>query len=80
MSDEVTVSPVEVGAIAFEDDAGAVRIFVCNMLDVARHVLVEFRGHTARLEMPKGEMREVQLMGRPTERKARAAKLDVVPA
>jgi hypothetical protein len=30
--------------------------------------------------MEAGELREVQLIGRPTERKARAAKLDVVPA
>ncbi len=80
VSDEVTISPVEVGAIAFEDEHGAVRIFVCNMLDRERDVLVEFRGHTARLEMEAGELREVQLIGRPTERRARAAKLDVVPA
>ena len=40
--------------------------------------LVEFRGHTARVQMEAGEMREVQLIGRPTERRARAAKLDVV--
>src|SRR5580700_1426869 len=80
ISDEVTISPVEVGAIGFEDEKGAVRIFVCNMLDRARPVQVEFRGHTARVEMEVGEMREVQMIGRPTERRARAAKLDVVPA
>lgn len=80
VSDEVTISPVEVGAIAFEDEQGAVRIFVCNMNDCERNVLVEFRGHTARLEIAAGELREVQLIGRPTERRARAAKLDVVPA
>jgi hypothetical protein len=80
VSDEVTISPVEVGAIGFEDEHGAVRIFVCNMLDRARPVLVEFRGHTARVQMEAGEMREVQMIGRPTERRARAAKLDVVPA
>ena len=33
VSDEVTTSPVEVGAIAFEDDDGAVRIFLGNHLD-----------------------------------------------
>ena len=80
VSDEVTISPVEIGAIAFEDDHGAVRIFVCNMLDRARPALVEFRGHTVRIQMELGELREVQLIGRPTERRARAAKLDVVPA
>jgi hypothetical protein len=79
VSDEVTLSPVEVGAVAFEDENGAVRIFVCNMLDLARNVLVEFRGSTVRVDMSPGELREVQLMGKPTDRKARAAKLDVVP-
>jgi len=74
----VTTSPVEVGAVAFEDDNGAVRIFLCNMLDRQRNVLVEFRGHTARVEMPAGDLREVHFIGKPTDRRARAAKLDVV--
>jgi len=78
VSDEVTTSPVEVGAVAFEDDNGAVRIFLCNMLDRQRNVLVEFRGHTARVEMPAGDLREVHFIGKPTDRRARAAKLDVV--
>jgi glycogen debranching enzyme len=80
VSNEVTLSPVEVGALAFEDEEGAVRIFVCNMMDIARNVLVEFRGHTTRIDMVAGEMREVQMMGKPTERRAHAARLDVVPA
>ncbi|MEO7202939.1 MAG: amylo-alpha-1,6-glucosidase [Candidatus Tumulicola sp.] len=79
VSDEVTTSPVEVGAVAFEDEEGAVRIFVCNMLDAARNVSLEFRGSTARIDMVAGELREVHLHGRPSDRKARAAKLDVVP-
>jgi hypothetical protein len=78
VSDEVTISPVEVGAIAFEDDAGAVRIFVGNLLDRARDVLLEFRGHTARVTMAAGELREVHLIGKPSDRRARAAKLDVI--
>jgi hypothetical protein len=78
VSDEVTVSPVEVGAIAFEDEHGAVRIFVCNHLDKTRNVLVEFRGHTARIDMARGECREVHLIGKPSDRRARAAKLDAV--
>jgi hypothetical protein len=78
VSDEVTSSPVEVGAIAFEDDEGAVRIFVGNHLDRSRNVLIEFRGHTARVDMAAGELREVHLIGKPSDRKARAAKLDVV--
>jgi hypothetical protein len=49
-----------------------------NLLDRARNVLLEFRGHTARLEMPPGELREVHLIGKPSDRRARAAKLDVV--
>jgi hypothetical protein len=78
VSDETATSPVDVGAIAFEDDAGAVRIFVLNQLDRARNVLLEFRGHTVRVEMAPGELREVHLLGKPADRRARAAKLDVV--
>jgi hypothetical protein len=79
VSDEAMISPVEVGAVAFEDDAGAVRIFLGNHLDRARNVLVEFRGHTTRVEMAPGDLREVHLIGRPSDRRAHAAKLDVVP-
>jgi hypothetical protein len=78
VSDEVTTSPVEVGAIAFEDEAGAVRIFLGNHLDRARDVLIEFRGHTARVDMAPGDLREVHLIGKPSDRRAKAAKLDVV--
>ena len=56
------------GAIAFEDDEGAVRIFVGNHLDRARNVLIEFRGHTARVDMAAGELREVHLIGKPSDR------------
>jgi hypothetical protein len=79
VSDEVTTSPVEVGAIAFEDEQDAVRIFLGNHLDKARNVLVEFRGQTARVDMAPGELRELHLIGKPSDRRARAAKLDVVP-
>ncbi|MFY9665294.1 MAG: amylo-alpha-1,6-glucosidase [Candidatus Cybelea sp.] len=79
VSDEIATSPVEVGAIAFEDEAGAVRIFLLNQLDQARNVLLEFRGHTVRVAMAAGELREVHLIGKPSFRRARAAKLDVVP-
>jgi len=78
VSDEVTTSPVEVGAVAFEDPNGAVRIFLCNLNDCARDVTVEFRGYTAKLELDAGALREVHLMGTPTERRARAARLDIV--
>ncbi len=78
VSDEVTTSPVEVGAIAFEDPNGAARIFLCNLNDRARDVSVEFRGHVARVDLDAGELGEVHFMGTPTERRARAARLDVV--
>ncbi|MBV8149696.1 MAG: hypothetical protein JO092_11430, partial [Candidatus Eremiobacteraeota bacterium] len=78
VSDEVTTSPVEVGAIAFEDETGAPRIFLCNQLDGSRNVMVEFRGHTARVDMAPGELRELHLTGKPNDRRARAAKLDIV--
>ena len=80
VSEEVTISPVEVGAVGFEDESGAVRIFLCNMNDRERDVLVEFRGHTARLDMAAGELREVNMIGKPKDRRARATRLDVVPA
>jgi len=78
VSDEATTSPVEVGAIAFEDDKGAVRIFLCNDLAQSRNVMIEFRGSSTRVDMMPGELREVHLMGTPSDRRARAAKLDVV--
>ncbi len=61
VSEDVVVSPVEVGAIAFEDERGAVRIFACNLLDRERNVLVEFRGRTTRIVMKPGELREVRV-------------------
>jgi glycogen debranching enzyme len=78
VSDEVVTSPVEVGAVAFEDERGAVRIFAGNMLDASRPVLIEFRGHTSRLDLAAGELGEVQLMGKAQERRARATKPDAV--
>ena len=78
VSDEVTMSPAEVGAVAFED-AGSVRIFVCNANDAPRSVLVEFRGSVARIEVAAGELREVTVSGKPRDRRARAAPIDAVP-
>jgi glycogen debranching enzyme len=80
VSDELTISPVEVGAVAFEDEKGAVRIFLGNMLDRARNVEVEFRGSTVRVDMGPGDLRELHMIGKPSDRKARAAKLDIIPA
>ncbi len=76
---EVTTSPVEVAAIAFEDDQGAVRVFLCNLLDQARHVSVEFRGFTERVALEAGELHELHLLGKPADRKTRAAARDVAP-
>lgn len=77
VSDEVTTSPVEVAAIAFEDEAGAVRVFLCNTLDQARTVSVEFRGMTDRSALAAGELCELHLVGKPADRRARAAARDV---
>jgi mannosylglycerate hydrolase MGH1-like protein len=79
VSGEVTTSPVEVAAIAFEDEQGAVRVFLCNLQDQARHVSVEFRGFTERVALEAGELHELHLLGKPADRKARAAARDVAP-
>jgi len=77
VSDEVVTSPVEVGAIAFEDEAGSVRLFLCNLHDLPRQVELEFRGHTSRVKMLPGELREVQLIGTAHDQTARKAKRDI---
>ncbi len=79
VSDEVTTSPVEVAAVAFEDEEGAVRVFVCNLNDQARNVSVDFRGVTKRVALEPGELHELHLVGKPAERQARAAARDVAP-
>jgi hypothetical protein len=70
VSDEVMTSPIEVGAVAFEDDGGAVRAFVCNLQDAAREVTLEFRGITVRRQVAAGGLVEVTLVGRPAGRAA----------
>ena len=79
VSEEVTTSPVEVGAVAFEDEAGAVRLFLCNLNDRSREVTVEFRGMSEKTHVRPGEMRELHLLGKPVDRLARAAARDVSP-
>jgi hypothetical protein len=79
VSDEVTTSPVEVGAVAFEDDSGAVRVFLCNHNDALRNVSIEFRGMTARVRLEAGDLREIHLVGKPADKRARAASRDVPP-
>lgn len=61
MSEEVTTSPVEVAAIAFEADQGGVRIFLCNWNDRVRNVSIEFRGATYRRKMYAGDLLEIAL-------------------
>jgi hypothetical protein len=65
VSDEATVSPVDVAAIAFEDAAGAVRLFIGNQEDHARNVGIEFRGRTVRRAVAAGALLELTLGGTP---------------
>jgi hypothetical protein len=67
VSDEVATSPVEVGAIAFEDDRGAVRVFLCNHEDRERVVSVEFRGITRRRRIAAGALSELVIAGEPLD-------------
>jgi hypothetical protein len=64
VSAEATVSPVDVVAIAFEDEHG-VRLFLGNTDDQSRNVAVEFRGRTVRRHLPAGDLVELELVGRP---------------
>jgi hypothetical protein len=83
IGDEVTTSPIEVGAVAFEDEEGSVRVFLCNLNDAARLVSVEFRGRTIRRRLAAGELLEVALSGTPRDREALPAVADLpglVPA
>jgi hypothetical protein len=65
VSDEATVSPVDVAAIVFDDGAGGVRLFACNQLDRARNVAIEFRGRMIRRRIEAGAMLEVVVSGEP---------------
>lgn len=79
VSDEVITSPVEVGAVAFEDDEGAVRVFACNLNDQARSASIEFRGISEKVHLRPGEMSELHLVGQPADRKAKSAPRDTAP-
>ncbi len=79
VSHEVTTSPVEVGSVAFIDEEGAIRVFVCNMNDQARSVSIEIRGRTEKVSLAAGEMHELHIVGKPAERQARAAARDIEP-
>ena len=77
VSAEVHTSPVEVGCIAFEEETGATRVFLCNLKDSPRHVSIEFRGITRRARLAPGALLELQLIGTPNNRDATAAAPDI---
>jgi hypothetical protein len=77
VSDEVTTSPVEVGAIAFEDDHGGVRIFLTNWNDRPREVELEFRGQTMRRRLLPGALAQLTVFGRPVDMDATPPDADV---
>ncbi|MDQ2681836.1 MAG: hypothetical protein M3Y21_12595, partial [Candidatus Eremiobacteraeota bacterium] len=80
VSGEVITSPVDVGAIAFEEEeSGAVRLFLCNMLGGERDVSIEFRGKTERVKLEAGELYQLALLGTPRDRHAGAARRDISP-
>ncbi len=64
VSDEVTVSPVEIGAVAFEAPGGIFTIFVLNDDEEERDSIVEFRGSTRRVELAKGAIESLVIGGR----------------
>ena len=64
VTDEITTSPVDIGAVAFEDASGAVRLFLCNQNDRARNVSVEFRGRTHHSAVPSGALVDIGLIGK----------------
>jgi hypothetical protein len=59
VSHEAAVSPPEVGVVAFEEEAGTVRAFMCNMLDMPRDASLELRGRTFHVTLAPGELRQV---------------------
>jgi hypothetical protein len=61
VSDEIRSSPVEVGALGFEDEHGAVLIYLCNDRERAREVTVEFRGQSHRRRVEAGRMLEIRI-------------------
>ncbi|MDB5028574.1 MAG: hypothetical protein JWO66_2263, partial [Candidatus Eremiobacteraeota bacterium] len=61
VSDEIRTSPVEVAAVAFEDAAGSVLIYLCNDRERAREVTVDFRGETYRRRVEAGRLLEIRI-------------------
>ncbi len=70
VSDEASISPIEVGAVVFEDDGGAVRAFICNLDDVERDVALDFRTTSVRRTLAAGQLLALTLHGTPLDREA----------
>lgn len=80
VSGEVVTSPIEVAAVAFEDEGGAVRAFICNLLDAPRDVTLAFRGRSFRRQVEAGGLVEIVLAGSPSDREAYPARVDAATA
>jgi glycogen debranching enzyme len=65
VSEEATVTPVEVAVLVFEDAGGGIRVFAGNPADKARNVAIEFRGRMIRTHIEAGAMLETVLSGDP---------------
>ncbi len=76
VSGEASVSPIEVGAVVFEDDGGAVRAFLCNLDDRERDVALDFRALRVRRTLAAGELVSLVLAGNPLDREAYPAPPD----
>jgi hypothetical protein len=77
VSDEVTTSPIEVAAVAFEGEGGNVRIFACNLADADREVSIEFRGTTLRRRLAAGALADIAVNGPAREYDALPAPPDI---
>ncbi len=76
VSDEVEASAPEAGVIAFEDEEGGVRAFVCNLLDGPRDVTLSFRGESFACRVEAGALGCVVLAGTPVDRDSYPRPLD----
>jgi glycogen debranching enzyme len=61
VSDEATVTPIDVAVVAFDDGAGGLRLFACNQNDRARNVAIDLRGHTIRRTVEAGALLELTI-------------------
>lgn len=77
VSDEVTTSPIELGVVAFEEERGAVRAFICNLFDADRDAVLTFRDVVLRRRVAAGALLEVVLCGEPVDHAAYPAAPDV---